>query len=153
MSLDVHLYGEAEDPEEQLRYEAAVRVKELAESGDASPATVPDLLLVSNWILDRGMPQRKSLFSANITHNLGEMAEAAGIYSHLWRPEEIGITKSRHLIEPLTAGVARLKSNPERFKALEPENKWGTYARFVPWIETYIEACREHPDADVYACR
>jgi len=36
-----------------------------------------------------------SVYDANITHNLGAMAEAAGIYKHLWRPEEIGITKAQ----------------------------------------------------------
>lgn len=30
------------------------------------------------------------VFSANITHNLGEMADKAGIYKACWRPEEIG---------------------------------------------------------------
>ena len=27
------------------------------------------------------------LYSANITHNLTGMADAAGIYMHLWRPQ------------------------------------------------------------------
>lgn len=31
--------------------------------------------------------RRTCIFSANITHNLNAMAEAAGIYKHLWRPE------------------------------------------------------------------
>lgn len=48
------------------------------------------------------------VFGSNITHNLGEMAEEAGIYKHLWRPEEIGITKADQLIAPLREGLARL---------------------------------------------
>lgn len=32
----------------------------------------------------------------NITHNLGRMAKEAGIYQHLWRPEEIGVTKAAY---------------------------------------------------------
>jgi hypothetical protein len=38
------------------------------------------------------------VYSDNITHNLGEMADAAGIYKALWRPEEIGITKAAELV-------------------------------------------------------
>ena len=32
----------------------------------------------------------REVFSANITHNLGAMAKEAGIYMHLWRPDELG---------------------------------------------------------------
>ena len=45
--------------------------------------------------------QPTGVFTSNITHNLGKMAEAAGIYKHLWCPEEIGITKAKQLIQPL----------------------------------------------------
>jgi hypothetical protein len=81
------------------------------------------------------------------------MAEEAGIYQHLWRPEEIGIKTARELIEPLRTGLERMKRDPARFKALEPENKWGTYKDFVPWIENYLAACEEYPDAEVYVSR
>src|SRR6266496_3980933 len=45
------------------------------------------------------------LYWRNITHNLNTMADAAGIYKHLWRPEELGITKAGELIAPLAAGL------------------------------------------------
>lgn len=38
------------------------------------------------------------VFSSNITHNLNAMAEAAGIYRQIWRPEEIGIKTAVELI-------------------------------------------------------
>jgi hypothetical protein len=95
----------------------------------------------------------EAVYEANITHNLGEMAEAAGIYGCLWRPEEHGITKAGQLIEPLAAGLAALKADPERFEAHDAPNGWGTYRDFVPWVECYLEACRENPDADVRASR
>lgn len=85
--------------------------------------------------------------------NLGRMAELAGIYKHLWRPDEIGITKARQLIEPLPIGVALMNREPERFIALNPTNGWGSYKDFVPWIERYIAACCEYPDAEVSVSR
>jgi hypothetical protein len=94
-----------------------------------------------------------SLFDANITHNLGKMAEAAGVYKHLWRPEEIGITKAAQLIEPLRAGWELMKSDPERFKKFDSPNGWGLYIDFVPWIENYLAACIEHPDAEIQVSR
>lgn len=98
-------------------------------------------------------PYTVQLFSANITHNLNTMADAAGIYKALWRPEEIGITQAGQLIEPLTAGLRLLRADPDRFKALNPPNGWGDYDGFVPWIEAYLAACREHPKAEVWVSR
>jgi len=93
------------------------------------------------------------VYGANITHNLGKMAEEAGIYQHLWRPEEIGITKASQLIEPLTEGLAKMKADPDRFKIHNAKNGWGLYEHFVPWIEKYLEACKEFPNADVNVWR
>src|SRR5690242_20071192 len=58
--------------------------------------------------------QDGTVFDRNITHNLNAMAGEAGIYKHLWRPEELGITHARQLIEPLRAGLELLRSDPER---------------------------------------
>lgn len=93
------------------------------------------------------------VYSANITHNLGRMAEEAGIYKALWRPEEIGITKAEQLIEPLTAGLALLKSDPPRFEAHNAPNGWGLYKHFVPFVENYLAACMENPGAAVRVWR
>lgn len=93
------------------------------------------------------------VYDANITHNLTAMADEAGIYKHLWRPEEIGITKAAQLIEPLTVGLAILKADPERFKKHNAPNGWGIYKHFVPFVENYLAACVENPDADVSVSR
>lgn len=95
----------------------------------------------------------KEVFEANITHNLNRMAKEAGIYMHLWRPDEIGITDAGQLISPLQEGLARLRADPGRFRQLEPENKWGTYDTFVPWVERYLAVCEEYPHARVWASR
>ena len=93
------------------------------------------------------------VFWANITHNLNKMAEAAGIYEALWRPEEIGITQAGQLIEPLSVGLEKLKADPMYYCQFNAVNGWGTYENFVPFVEKYLEACRENPDAEVRACR
>lgn len=89
------------------------------------------------------------VYSGNFTHNLAKMAEAAGIYKHLWRPDEVRATKARHLIDPLRKGIKRLKSDPAKFKAFNPENGWGRYECFLPWVKEYLSACENHPDSDV----
>ena len=89
------------------------------------------------------------LYQANITHNMGVMAERASIYKTLWRPEEIGITKAYQLVKPLQDGIGLMKSDPDYFKKFNPSNDWGSYDIFIRWIEQYCEACKRHPDADV----
>lgn len=92
-------------------------------------------------------------FSDNITHNLSEMADHAGIYLVLWRPEEIGATKANHIIEPLKAGLALLKSDPDKFKKFSPDNGWGTYEGFVDFVERYLKACEDKPNSEIEVSR
>jgi len=93
------------------------------------------------------------VYRANITHNLNRMAVEAGIYKHLWRPEELGITRATQLIDPLRAGLVLLKSNPSRFGSFNPENGWGDYDGLVEFVERYLAACEEYPDAEVSVSR
>jgi hypothetical protein len=97
--------------------------------------------------------ETEEFFSANVTHNLVQMAEEAGVYKHLWRPEEIGVTKAGQLVVPLRAAVALMRSDPARFEKHNPSNGWGSYERFVPWIEAYADACAANPEADVNVSR
>jgi len=93
------------------------------------------------------------VFQWNITHNLGKMARQAGIYEALWRPEELNVEYARQLILPLTKGLEVLKNHPEHFRKFNPENGWGNYEGLLKFVEKYLEACIENPDAEVRACR
>lgn len=125
MSLDVYLSGPPKEVE-----------CECSSCGHKHKATNTDLL-----------------FDTNITHNLNKMAEAAGIYLCVWRPEETGITHARQIVEPLRKGIELLKASPEFFKKFDAPNGWGTYDDFVPWLERYLAACEEYPDASVRVSR
>ena len=93
------------------------------------------------------------VYDANITHNLGAMADAAGIYKCLWRPEEIGVTKAKQLIGPLREGLQMMVFDSAKFRVHDAPNGWGTYDTFLPWVVKYLEACIANPDADVHASR
>lgn len=93
------------------------------------------------------------VYNANITHNLGRMAEEAGIYKACWRPEEIDVTKASQLIPLLRIGLEKLKANPEHFEKFNAPNNWGLYKNFVPWIEAYLQACEEYPEAHISVWR
>ena len=115
----------------------------------------------------------EGVYSANITHNLGEMADKAGIYEALWRPhrlrEDYVVAEGDHdaeyefednvtivaseIIPILEKGLADLKSRPDYFKEFDSPNGWGLYIHFVPFVEKYLEACREYPESIVETSR
>ena len=109
--------------------------------------------LPEKCILQYKREGRVSLFSSNITHNLNKMAAAVGIYEAVWRPEEVPINTAKEMIPILEKGIAELKKSPEKYKKLDSPNDWGTYKDFVPWLEEYLQACKEYPEALVVADR
>lgn len=94
-----------------------------------------------------------SVYDVNITHNLAPMAKAAGLYWVCWRPNEIGIETADEMVEQLEHGLAQLKAEPAKFRALNPENGWGSYEGLVRFVEELLAACRANPDAIPRACR
>lgn len=145
MSLDVYLTHPEYKPVSEARIyicedgqTRAITRKEWNEKFDREPVVVVS---------------ENQVFEYNITHNLNKMATEAGIYEILWRPDEVGITKAAQLIEPLEKGLVLLRAEPERFKAFNPSNGWGSYEGLVLFVQEYIEACVKHPDAEVSVSR
>lgn len=97
--------------------------------------------------------QEKTYFFCNITHNLNRMAEACGLYRALWKPEELRITHANYIIDTLETGLKALRANPDRYKALNPDNKWGSYEGFVLTVEAYLKACKMYPEARIEISR
>ena len=95
----------------------------------------------------------KEIYSRNITHNLNKMAEEAGIYKCLWRPDENGITHAHQIIEPLEKGLSLMATNKARFEAFNSPNGWGMYENFIPFCPDYLQACRDNPNATVQVSR
>ena len=114
-------------------------------------------------------PQRESLYTDNITHNLGKMAEAAGLYEALWRPyqlkegynipekdyeaeykfEEENPVKANEIISIIEKGLKDMKARPKHYETFNSSNGWGMYEHFVPFIEKYLKALKEYPEAFV----
>jgi len=105
------------------------------------------------------------IYDANITHNLGKMADKAGIYEALWRPyrlkpdykkfekhedeyayEQAQIIYCDDIIPIIEIGLAKLKANPKYYKKFDSENGWGIYDHFVPFVEKYLEALKANPN-------
>ena len=148
MSLDVYLTM----PGETHKYEARIFVREDGQTKEMSRAEWGEKFPGREPVTLDAM-ETSTVYEANITHNLNTMAEAAGIYKHLWRPEELGITKAKDLIEPLAVGLASLQADPRKFLQLNPSNGWGDYDGLVSFVARYLSACKDYPEADVSVSR
>ena len=100
-----------------------------------------------------------SVYSSNITHNLGKMAAAVDVgegrtlYDILWRPDEHGYVYAREIIDCLHNGLKELSFNPEKYKKFNPENGWGSYDGLVNFVKNYHAACMENLDAELSISR
>jgi hypothetical protein len=94
-----------------------------------------------------------TVYDCNITHNMTDMAAAAGIYRALWRPEEVNIFTAAELHDAIEQGWIDMINNPEKYEKYNPPNGWGDYYGFMSFLNKLIAACREHPDATVGAYR
>jgi len=150
MSLDVYLELEypvfvGQEPEIYIRSDGANCKVTRAEWDALYPGREPITITPD--------AETRAVYSANITHNLGRMAKAAGIYQALWRPEEIGITTAHQLVAPLTKGLQELANDTRRFDEFAPANGWGTYDGLMQFITAYIDACIRYPDATIGVSR
>lgn len=146
MSLDVQLIENINDKliKWQIRKEQSIN--------DAG-SMIGLLPLIEQYYEDYKPYDHNILYSANITHNLNIMAEKAGIYKHLWRPDEINIKYAKDLIEPLQKGLKKLKSKPDYYKKFNSSNGWGLYDHFIVFVENYLNACIKYPDSIIEISR
>ena len=100
-----------------------------------------------------GHPGTKTdqVFWRNITHNLGKMADAAGIYDVLWHPNDKGQVRAKDIVPALKAGLSDLLNRPGHFQQFDAKNGWGLYEHFVPFVQAVLAACEANPDALVRA--
>lgn len=109
--------------------------------------------------VDLMVTQPVSVYSNNITHNLGKMASEVKLsngktlYDVLWRPDEHGFYYAKEISELLDEGWNILLSDPEKYKRYNPENGWGSYDGLCNFVYNYRNACWDNPDAEVRSCR
>ena len=150
MSLDVYLTVPGANIQRQgsgifIREEGTTKEITREEWDRRNPGSTPVTFHGKEW--------SDKVFHGNITHNLARMAEAVGLYKPLWRPEEIGVERAEQLIPLLEEGLATLKECPDIAKGFNPSNGWGAYETLVAFVERYLAACREWPQAEVEVSR
>ena len=109
--------------------------------------------------VDLMVMQPVSIYSGNITHNLGKMATQVflsngdTLYDVLWRPEEVGYYKAEDISALLHEGMVKLISSPLEYKRYNPDNGWGSYDGLVEFVKQYYNACLLNPEAELRISR
>lgn len=97
-----------------------------------------------------------NLFSQNYTHNCNVMANTAlrAVAKRTGMPEPIeSWWKLLHGMNGtdgylfLLGIVTIMKTNPEPYIAMNPDNKWGSYETFLETLENMMEVSFKYPSA------
>jgi hypothetical protein len=127
------------------------------------------LTISLNYLITKKYTQ---VFSTNITHNLREMANEAGLYEAIWHPYKLHKDyfnsdedqyydrafeynykiKARRIIPFLRKGLKKLKKDPKKYAAFDSANGWGDYHGLVSFVEKYLEACEEYRSSIILTC-
>lgn len=112
---------------------------------------------------DKAAYSEESRWSANITHNLGEMASNVPIdfdgtpttlYYVCWRPEEIGVKTVADILPLLIQGIRYMLIHRRELLQYEDPDGWGTYNGFLKFLLNYKQACEDNdPDCSIEASR
>lgn len=79
------------------------------------------------------------------TYNLSPMWRLAHVFEE--RSAELDGMVAHEIGNRAARGLLRAVTRPELFKALSPENGWGTYEGFVEMLTRLAILCAEHPTA------
>lgn len=93
------------------------------------------------------------VFDYNVTHNLGKMASASGLYEVMWDALEQGYTIAEQLIPKLEQGIINLVTEEDHYKTFNPENGWGSYEGLLRFAGKYLNACKQYPNALIEVSR
>ena len=109
--------------------------------------------------VDLMVTQPVSVYSENITHNLGAMARevklsnAMTLYDVLWRPDEHNLKLAKDIADLLDEGWNILLLKPTHFITFNPSNHWGSYEGLCNFVYKYRNACWDNPDAELRVSR
>jgi len=90
------------------------------------------------------------VFKDNITHNLGDMASACGLYDPMWHSEG---KHAKDIINRLQVGLKYLIDNKDEMLKYNPKNNWGSYDNLLQVATDFLAACEKYPNVRIDCSR
>lgn len=97
--------------------------------------------------INTGKEMRKVVGVGNYTYNCaGMFVEASETGESLSELHGMKCTEA----EPIIAkAVENMQKDPQKYKAMEPDNGWGSYNGFLEYVETLLRECRQNPECTI----
>lgn len=88
-------------------------------------------------------PDTPSHDVGNLTYNLQAMfTEAFGTY---WK-DALNGNNGRACQSMIKSAIENMEEDPDKFRELEPANKWGTYESGLEFLNKMLSDCEEYPN-------
>lgn len=98
-------------------------------------------------VIDTGGESLRSVCEVgNYTFNVSKMYY--DVFKNGFREDLHGVS-AYDCIFILEKAIEKLKANPEKYKAMNPENGWGNYEGAISFLEAILSACKENPKCTV----
>ncbi|MFJ5625436.1 hypothetical protein ACIQD3_22665 [Peribacillus loiseleuriae] len=79
----------------------------------------------------------------NYTYNVSKMYRVAMGISL----SELDGQKATDVIPMIRKGVDEMLANPEKYRAMNPPNGWGSYEGALDYIQKLLHECEKNPDS------
>lgn len=90
-------------------------------------------------------PNPVSVWETNYTSNCSRMWCTAGVDLH-----DLEGMSASEAAPRLEAAIEEMRTNPGKYKAMNPENGWGDYDSALQFLNDIRNACRLHPKTTVH---
>lgn len=107
-----------------------------------------DLYVVAKVDLGGPKPHTFNVWDGNLTYNLGPMLDLAGPHWGRISRESEG-WKAVLLLDDVRTLISELRTEPEKYRALNPSNGWGTYEKALKFLDGLLRAIESAPNAEI----
>ena len=83
----------------------------------------------------------------NYTHNVSKMWREAGCYEALYQSHG---KLAKHIVDDVELAVKEMAANPDKYRAMNPQNGWGNYDGALEMLQEICNALQRYPLAIVF---
>jgi len=97
--------------------------------------------------IDAGGDRMESLWDSNMTYNVSPMFYDAFEMETGFR----GLDRMRttEAVPILERAIKKMRADPDKYKAMESDNKWGTYDQALGFLKAVLYHCHKYPAATI----
>lgn len=97
--------------------------------------------------INTGLEDKEVVEIGNYTYNCANMFRVASeVDKSLSDLHNMSCVEAEPII---SKAVENMQKDPVKYKAMNPENGWGSYETFLPYVESLLKECRANPSCKI----